>query len=484
MTRRTMQLGASAVRIADDDPLAGDLQQWAVVRARVVDELTGQPPRVPLSLVSALPCAQLRVADGGLCGLVARPRDVAGALQTPGTIVVLVQAPGYLPRDLTPQIDAVRRQLVLLAPAGATSMTVTPADPLPAAPAQRLQFRPGRGLLTARAVAAGADDFTLVSSAAPAGANDVPRQAPLDAARWAGSAVAGVPLALGDTALHRARAIAIRGRIQRTLPGPPPALVPAVGAGFGVIGYWADYPSTRSAPAQPLDFVALDPPLYLAQDVGAPIEGITPAPIGAALSVRAQAAAGSTELLLSPHGALNPAGGELLQLGDPLQADVEIVTTAGFTPPVDAAGPARVRLHTPTARLHRASTPAQRCLPTLPQPAGAVLREAQPGDAVVFGGNVAALPTAGWLIVAPGTARGSVHRYRQIPRATPTGLAAPNDYAFSHAAPIDAASGAFEWPALGRVAQLAVIAVAGAQRLQFNFALDYEGDNPMSLVLP
>jgi hypothetical protein len=188
-------------------------------------------------------------------------------------------------------------------------------------------------------------------------------------------------------------------------------------------------------------------------------------------------------LVVHPHAGLNPAGGDRLRIGNPLEADLEIVVTAGFTPPLDAALPARVRLRTPTARLHRAGTVIADCLLNLPVGAGSVVREAQPGDAVVFGNALQNLPSAGWLVVARNTPLESVHRYRQIPRATPTGNPPPADYIFAHTPTIDAAGG-FEWPAIARVAQLAVIAIDGAQRVpQFNFALDYEGDNAMSLVL-
>ena len=34
--------------VTDDDPLPRQLATWAVLRTRAIDELTGQPPRVPV----------------------------------------------------------------------------------------------------------------------------------------------------------------------------------------------------------------------------------------------------------------------------------------------------------------------------------------------------------------------------------------------------------------------------------------------------
>lgn len=483
MARRTVLVDGHDLVIADDDAIAGDLQAWAVLRARVVDEMTGEPPRVPVRLVSPLPKALARVADGGLCGLVARPRDVAGALQTPGAMVARLEGPGYLPRDLTPDIDAARRQLAQLAAQGATALDVLPQDPIPPVPGQRLQFRQGRGVLTARPTAPQADEFTLVADSAPANAGDVPLRDGLAVARAIGTPVAGVPIALGDQPLHRARALRLRSRLRRVAAGPQPTLVPAPGASIGIVGYWPTYPSTTQSPHASVDFCAVDPPLAQRQPTGAAVAGCTLA-LAAPRTLRAHAAPGSRSVWVHPHAGLNAAGGDRLLLGDPSLPGHEVVVTDTIDAPLDPQLPARIRLRAPTATLQRDGSEVRLVTVQNPVPAGQVVREALPGDAVLFASQLGALASAGWLVVAAGTPQEAIHRFVQLPQATSTGNPPPNDFSFAHPPAIDA-DGWFEWPALARVAQLALVAVQGMQRLpEFNFALDYGGDNPLSLILP
>jgi hypothetical protein len=482
MARRSISLsGVAAVTIADDDPLDDALQAWAVLRARVLDELTGEPPRVPVHVRSTLPKASARVAAGGLFGLIARPNDVAGALQTPGAMVARLEAPGFLPRDLTPAIDAARRSLVAPAAPGDGVLAVTPPDPLPPAPAQRAQFRAGRGVLLARAAAAAPDQFTRVSAAVPAVAADVPLRDPVVLARPAGHAAAGVPIVLGEQPLHRARALVVRGRVQRVVPGPQPTLAPAPGAGVGIVGYWRSYPAAQNSPPLTVDFCAIEPPLARAHAPGEAVAGVTPV-AGAARQLRAVAQPGSRSLLVHPHAGLAAGGGDRLRLGDPLGADVEVVHTAAVDA-ADPALPATVTLRAPTTTLQHEGAPLADLALQNPVAAGVVAREALPGDAVLFASALGALAGSGWLAVGLGSAQESVHRFRQLPQALPTGNPAPADFQFVHAAAIDA-DGWFEWPPLARVAQLVVVAVDGAQRVpQFHFALDQGGDNPLSLIL-
>ena len=96
MARRLVQVGSTAYTIADGDPPRLELLPWAVLRTRVYDELTLAPPVVPISLTSSLPGAKAKVADGGVCGLVARPFDVSAALTRPNAFTARVTAPGFL----------------------------------------------------------------------------------------------------------------------------------------------------------------------------------------------------------------------------------------------------------------------------------------------------------------------------------------------------------------------------------------------------
>lgn len=490
MPRRTVTLDSRAQVIADEDPLAPRLWQWAVLRTRAVDELTGQPPRVPVRVV-ALPAdsplvARMtpRAAEGGLCGLVARIDDAAVALTRAGAFGARIEAAGYLPCDLTPAIDTARRSLLLFSPAGTSPLQVAPPDPLPAAGDVRAQFRPGLGVVIERTAADPAEQTSLVAATLPAAASEVPIVPPLRSARAAGARVAGVPLQLADQPLHRAASLRLRGQVQQRLPGLPPALVPAAGAQLGILGYWPTYPSTISGASLPVDFCALAPALPLAHGPGVAVQGCTLAPVGAARRLAQSAPAGSDALWVQPHTLLNPAGGDLLQLEADASAECEWAMTLGFTPPADPLAPARVRLAHPCAHLHRAGTPVQTVAPGGLVAAGGISREAQAGDPVLFATNLGALGASGRLAVAHGTPRASYHRFTQLPRAVALPPPAVNQFALTHAVVADA-DGRFECPPLARVAQIEIAVMhAGLSIAPRLFALAYDSANPLSLLVP
>jgi hypothetical protein len=476
--------------IADEDTLAPQLWQWAVLRTRAIDELTGQPPRVPVRVV-ALPADSPLVARmtpravaGGLCGLAARIDDAAVALTRTGAFGARIEAAGYLPCDLTPAVDSARRSLALLSPAGTNPLQVAPPDPLPAAGDSRAQFRPGRGVVIERSAVDPAEQTSIVADIPPAAANEVPIVPPLRSARAAGARVSGVPVHLADQPLHRAATVRLRGQVQQRLPGPPPALVPGAGAQLGILGYWPTYPSAVSGASLPPDFCALSPALPLAHDPGVAVSGCTLAPAGAPRRLAQPAAAGSDMLWVQPHTLLNPAGGDLLQLEADASAECEWAMTLGFTPPADPLAPARVRLAHATAYLHRAGAPLLTVVAGGLVAAGAISREAQAGDPVLFATNLGALAGSGRLAVAHGTPRASYHRFTQLPRAVALPLPAVNQFAITHPVVADA-DGRFEWPLLARVAQIEIAVMhAGLSIAPRRFALDYEGSNPLSILVP
>jgi hypothetical protein len=476
MTRRTVTVGTQSITIADDDPINRAGLQWALLRTRAIDELTGEPPHAQLRVDCDVPGTRPRVANGGLCGVVGRPIDVARALATERQFSATIRAAGFLARDLTWAIDHARRSLTVGAVPLDTDLTVTPNDPVPAAPAVRQQFAAGRGVFIERGVSTEPDEFTLTDARAPLANDSVPLLETVQRAHAAPTTqVAGVPIALPDQPLHRARPLALRGRVRRRLPVMPPQFVPAPAAQIGIRGYWASYPAaTSSAPLAP-DFCAIDPPLYLDHDAGATVEGCAITLVGPNGTLEQTAEPGSDEIVISANVASTLIPGDLIGIDDPARAEHEVVMFADFVPPVDLSVPSRIRLHTPTAVLHRAQVQVRAASAGAFVPAGATTRESQAGDATLFASNLAALATQGWLIVARAT-RPDVHRFRQIPQS-------PNNATFLHPVAIDA-DGRFEWPAVARVAQLRIAVVhAGHAPLILDFALDYDGDNPLAVVL-
>ena len=467
---RIVEHASTRYTIADDDRASDDLLPWAVLRTRVVDELTLAAPLVPIALSSTLRGARPRTADGGICGLVGRPRDVSPGMVTPNGFTARVTAPGYLPRDLTPAIEQARRTLNTAAGAGAPTLDVLPADPAP-----RTQFKPGRGVLLARPTPTAPEQFTTVApTAAPPAATDVPLDDAVGTLRPAGTRVAGVPLALPDQPLHRDASLPIRGRVRlRTLPN---VVVPAVGADVGILGIWWDYPSSiTGAPLAP-DVCAVRPTLRLAHPVGVTVHTCTLNPVGPARNLRDFAPLDARELVLAPNNLLNALGGDLLRVGDPLTADDEVVVTAGFDATADPDAPVRVRLRTPLGLIHRGGDPVHAVQAAGVAPVGNVAREALAGDPVLFAPGLPALPTVSTVIVENGTPRAAYYRATQLP-STPDGIV------FNHQVPLDF-TGRFVWPSLARVAQVRVVASLPPNvPAQLDVALDYGGDATLAIVL-
>jgi hypothetical protein len=479
VSRRHVLDGPVDYTIADDDPPRRELLPWAVLRTRVLDELTLQPPLVPIALTSSIapgggsPTAAVsstaRVADGGYCGVVARPRDAAYALVTPGAFRARVTAPGYLPRDLTPAIDAARRALSQLELAGTQQLHVNPPEPAP-----RAQFRAGRGVMIARSAPLSGDEFTTVDQTPPPAPDVVPVSDGLAAPRLPGTRLAGVPLTLPDQYLHRDNALRLRGRIQVRVN--PTTLAPAAGANIGLRGIWFDYPSSTTTAPQAADLCAIQPSARASHPAAAPIASVDLNPGGPLRRTLAIALADAAEIVVAPTNGLNPLGGDVLTIEDPLSGEFEAVVTAGFDPIAGPTAPARIRLRTPLGFLHRPGAPVQVAAPaaTVPAHASAIARDVLAGDAVLFGAGLPAFPQTSVILVDAGTARAAYYRATQYP--------AENGGVFSNQIALDA-TGRFVWPPLARVAQVRLYAELGGLHQQRDVALDYSGDIPIAIVL-
>src|SRR5437763_16353501 len=99
MTRRVVNVGSEAVLFSSDGqpPLAD--RTWALVRARVVDELTGEPPVTRMIVETDRTDINTRAAAGGLVGLVGIPSRAFPALSAQDyTVGLTVGAEGYVAR--------------------------------------------------------------------------------------------------------------------------------------------------------------------------------------------------------------------------------------------------------------------------------------------------------------------------------------------------------------------------------------------------
>src|SRR5262249_23272757 len=100
MSRRVIQLEDRTILFSPDDPtpLTGRLQ--ALVKMRVSDELTSEPPESQLTIEVGERGFVPRVASGGIAGLVGIPRQVFPNLNMQDYFVHLtIQAEGYVARS-------------------------------------------------------------------------------------------------------------------------------------------------------------------------------------------------------------------------------------------------------------------------------------------------------------------------------------------------------------------------------------------------
>ena len=439
--RRQVTVDDRVVWIADDDRPLPELRWWAVLRTRVIDEITETPPNVPLRLTSDTAACRPRMAPDGVCGLVARPRDASTALTVPGALRATVHADGYLPQVLDGAIDRARRQLPAGAAAGATSLLVAPPDT-----AARPQFRPGRGGVLPRPLPTRAEPFTV--QAHPAGAvplNQVPLAEPVDTARAINARVAGVPIVLADQRLHRTEPARVRGRALRQLaPGSAP--IPAPAARIGIRGVWWTQRevAANSTPPHPTRLVSFAAPLAFEHAAGTSLERAALTGDGVARRSRARASARARLIVVHPWTGLNPAGGDVLRLEAANHLERELVVTAGFDGSVNLAAPARVRLRTPLAFDHAEAAPVER-VAVVATVLGTLEREAVGGDRVLFADTLAGVSTDDVLCVAGTAADAELRFVRCLP--THDGIA------FSHLVPV-APDGTFEVPPVARVAQV------------------------------
>jgi hypothetical protein len=469
MARRTVTAGPLTYVIADEDPAALDLRWWAVLRTRVVDEITGAPPNAPVRIVTDTPKCRPRAAANGVCGLVARPRDVSPALLDRNGLRAEIEVPGYLALPLTAAIDAARRSLPGGATLGDPFLTMAPAEP----PIRR-QFRPGRGVLMRRTVPDDPDEFTRVREVAGVVPDDqVPLEQPVRTTRGI-SPMTGVPIVLADQLLHHASPARLTGRARRQiLAGSAPTAAPATR--LGISGVWWTNAEVRANtnPPHPPDFVSLSAPLSFAHARGATVEDCTLTPDGVPRGLTDAAHRGDTVVSVRPWNALNAAGGDVLELDRAPSAERELVVTAPFTPPSSAAAPAAVPLRARLAFPHRVGT-AVALVAVATAPLGTVGREAQAGDLVLFGAGLAGAATESVVRLEGATATSEL-RYARRPPVFAAG--------FSHRVTFDP-DGRFELPPLARVAQVRIHAEHNNQAVppDVDFAPDYRGDNQLQIL--
>lgn len=109
MSLQTFNANDITYTVSPDTDVPLGFRTWAVVRGRLLDEITGRSPDGPINVQSPFSGISPRVAPGGLVGFAAIPVRAFPQLKNfPATVPVTIDAFGYLPlsRDVPIAQDA------------------------------------------------------------------------------------------------------------------------------------------------------------------------------------------------------------------------------------------------------------------------------------------------------------------------------------------------------------------------------------------
>jgi hypothetical protein len=107
MLRRLIQTSERNYLFSPDDQAPLGDRFWAIIKLRVTDELTEQPPASIISLETSERGFTPRIAGDGLAALVGIPRQVFPRLGSMAyTVHVTISAEGYVPRELAIPVGA------------------------------------------------------------------------------------------------------------------------------------------------------------------------------------------------------------------------------------------------------------------------------------------------------------------------------------------------------------------------------------------
>lgn len=457
MPRRTVGVGDRSYLFSPDDPMPLSGRTWALVQARVVDEMTGEPPRSRITILARERGLVPRVASDGLVGLVGIPRHLFPALATQDyTVHLTVQAEGYLPRRGALIVTNGRRTLAPPAPVAGDS-TITLSSSAGLSIGQTLLVGP-----------AGPNQDTVVTLSFGPGANQVTVTPTLSHPHAATDPVVPsdfTPVILGDLAMHR-EPVVIRGR---TVKANGNTTAPVPGASVKVTGIWRTAPpATLSVPADPPNLVSLRSPLSVNRTAAA----------GRLRPEDLQPILGDDKVLLddiAPGGNVvrisnsqNLGGGTILWI-DANDPDIsEYLAIHSIDGGSSATQPARVRLDLPLAHPHRRNAVVRR---TSPPTLGAQKQFAQAaiaGDTCIFLNDITGLNVVNEVQVTGGPNPAEYHSRRLF-------------------SVISDSQGFYRLPPLSRVAQVEITAEKPPTLppIKREFRPDYTGrENDLNFTFP
>jgi hypothetical protein len=102
MIHQTFVVNGQSYTISPDGDLSPGQRPWALISAKIIDELTGVPPKGAVGVVCEIPELFPRVSSDGLVGLAGVPLRAFSRLASQNyTVDLTIQASGYIPLRAT-----------------------------------------------------------------------------------------------------------------------------------------------------------------------------------------------------------------------------------------------------------------------------------------------------------------------------------------------------------------------------------------------
>lgn len=394
MSYETITVDSYNYSVAFDAPLPVRAHPWAIAHGHVIDELTGAPPLVPVTIQVQEPGLSVFGGTDGNFALVAVPWQRFSMFDTGALVLHLhAHASGYVDLDWQAQLLDLRRHIA--APAVAAGATVVTLDNTTNLyNGQRLWFGPaGAHEESARIAAIGAANQVTLGAPLqfPHGVGDV-----VVADEYASTVLDNVVLRRTPTVLH--------GRVFRR-DDATQSITPLSGAHITLTDFWRTLPALRAMlpgamtdpnPALRQFALACAPGVYLSHPIGMDVHAL-PLPLvaGADKALALPCASGALQLSLTDKVGIT--ANDVLRV-DSMQGDAAELLPVQSVPVIGSAvEPTTIPVRLPAHGAHSTGVGVQVLQPSAPT-ASASLRDATAsGDRCIFVNDASGMTTAQWI---------------------------------------------------------------------------------------
>ena len=443
MSRRTVVLDAREYEFATDDEPPRSQRWWGLIRAQVLDEITGRAPASRIRLASGTATVTPRLADDGTAGLLGIPRHVFPAAAPGFRVEVTVDTPGYVTRHISATLPTQVRTLTAPANADDSILRLNNIANL------------SEGITLLIGVVGVNFEMADIIALGP-GASEVTVRQALKVAHAIGEPVVLVipdnfaPMDVGPWDL-RSEPVIIHGRVMES---DGSGSIPVNNSTLKIVNIWRKVPPASAlVPPETSVLLSVHPPLYRDRAVpGTTLRQRNLLLVGAnSKRLLESSDAGSVKVRISDRVGL--AIGDIVAIGVEDTAVTEYVELQAVVGGGTPDQPAVIETKLPLRYQHRESIRVEK---TNPQPLGPVNQFDQvglQGDACVFADGVNGIAGGNQIEIDDGAVPG---------------------YHTANVFDVHSdAAGFYSFPPLHRIGQLRVRAEFGAKSQELIFQPDY-----------